>query len=63
MIGVIFAIGLGAVLLFLFVSAAWYRWGFIGALLLFGGILILVAWMYDRTHRKRYEDLSAETYN
>ncbi len=36
MIGLILAIGIGAILLFWLVSAAWYRWGFIGGLLFFG---------------------------
>ena len=56
MVGVILAIGVGSILLFLLVSAAWYRWGFIGGLLFFGGILLLVAAIYDRRHRRRYED-------
>ena len=56
MVGVILAIGVGSILLFWLVSAAWYRWGFIGGLLFFGGILLLVAAIYDRTHRRRYDD-------
>ena len=64
MIGLILAIGIGAILLFWLVSAAWYRWGFIGGLLFFGGLLLIVAYIYDRTHRKQYEDeLTAEPYN
>lgn len=61
MVGVILAIGVGSILLFLLVSAAWYRWGFIGGLLFFGALLLVVAAIYDRTHRRRYEDeLSAQ---
>ena len=56
MVGVILAIGVGSILLFWLVSAAAYRWGFIGGLLFFGGILLLVAAIYDRTHRRRYDD-------
>jgi uncharacterized membrane protein YedE/YeeE len=56
MVGVILAIGIGSILLFLLVSAAWYRWGFIGGLLFFGGLLLVAAAIYDRTHRRRYDD-------
>src|SRR6266487_2252491 len=56
MVGVILAIGVGAILLFWLVSAAAYRWGFIGGLLFFGGILLVVAAIYDRTHRRQYDD-------
>jgi hypothetical protein len=56
MVGVILAIGVGSILLFLLVSAAWYRWGFIGGLLFFGVLLLLFGWIYDRTHRPRYDD-------
>jgi len=56
MVGVIVAIGLGSILLFFLVSAAAYRWGFIGGLLFFGGLLVVVAAIYDRMHRRRYED-------
>jgi uncharacterized membrane protein HdeD (DUF308 family) len=56
MVGVIVAIGLGSILLFFLVSAAAYRWGFIGGLLFFGGLLLVVAAIYDRTHRRKYED-------
>ena len=56
MVGVILAIGLGSILLFFLVSAAAYRWGFIGGLIFFGGLLLVVAAIYDRTHRRRYDD-------
>lgn len=56
MVGVVLAIGVGSILIFWLVSAAAYRWGFIGALLFFGAILVVVAAIYDRTQRRRYED-------
>lgn len=56
MVGVILAIGLGSILLFFLVSAAAYRWGFIGGLIFFGALLLVVAAIYDRTHRRRYDD-------
>jgi uncharacterized membrane protein HdeD (DUF308 family) len=56
MVGVVLAIGVGVLLLFWLVSAAWYRWGFIGGMLFFGGVLLVVAAIYDRRQRRQYED-------
>jgi uncharacterized membrane protein len=54
-VGICLAVGIGGLLLFLLVGAAWYRWGFFGALLFFGGILLIWAWIYDRRQAaKRY---------
>jgi hypothetical protein len=55
----VFAFGIGAMLLFLLVDAAWYRWGGLGALLFFSGILLVYAYFYDRRHAKAYTDLEA----
>jgi hypothetical protein len=52
-IGVCLAIGIGGLLLFLLVGAAWYRWGFFGALIFFGAIALLAAWVYDRRQQRR----------
>jgi hypothetical protein len=32
---------------------AWYAWGFFGMLILFGGVMILLAWLHDRRAAKR----------
>jgi|SRR5215212_5178315 hypothetical protein len=56
MVGVVLAIGVGILLLFWLVSAAWYRWGFIGGMLFFGALLVAFAAIYDRKQRRRYED-------
>ena len=58
-VGVALAIGVGGLLLFTLVSAAWYKWGFFGALLLFGAIALLFAWFYDRRQAKKYEEYAA----
>jgi hypothetical protein len=59
LVGLVFAFGIGAMLLFLLVDAAWYRWGGLGALLFFSGILLVYAYFYDRRHAKAYTDLEA----
>ncbi len=56
MVGVILAVTVGAVLVFLLVSGAWWRWGFIGAFVFFGGVLCLISWSVDRKKRKEWED-------
>jgi Flp pilus assembly protein TadB len=57
---VIFAIGIGGLILFLFIGAAWYAWGLLGMFVFVVGVLALVAWIYDRQRSRRYEDLSTE---
>jgi hypothetical protein len=54
--GLVIACGVGALLLFLLVDAAWYRWGGIGALLFFFLIAIAYGAIFDRRAAKRYED-------
>ena len=58
MIGVIFAIGIAGLVVFFIIGAAWYAWGFLGAFLFLVAVLAVVAWGYDRSHAKRYDDLS-----
>ena len=54
-VGICLAVVIGGLLLFLLVGAAWYRWGFFGALLFFGAILLIWALFYDRRQAaKRY---------
>jgi hypothetical protein len=55
MVGVILACTVGAVLVFLLISGAWWRWGAIGAFIFFGGVLMLVSWIFDRKKRKEWE--------
>jgi len=55
-LGVCLAVGVGGFLLFWFVGAAWARWGFFGGLLVLGGVLLLVAYIYDRRATRRYEE-------
>jgi hypothetical protein len=59
LVGVVIACGIGAILLFLLVDAAWYRWGALGALLFFSGLMLAYAYVYDRRHAKAYADVEA----
>lgn len=54
-IGISLAIGIGGMLLFLLIGAAWYSWGFFGALIFFCVIALAYAWFYDRSHAKHRE--------
>jgi len=56
-IGVSLAIGVGGMILFLLIGAAWYAWGPFLALIVVGGFLTLAAWIWERTHGgKPYDD-------
>lgn len=54
-IGVSLAIGIGGLLLFLLIGAAWYSWGFFGALIFFSVIALAYGYFYDRSHARRRE--------
>jgi hypothetical protein len=58
MIGVIFAIGIGGLIVFLIIGWAWYAWGFLGAFIFVAAVLVLISWIYDRSHARRYDDLT-----
>jgi hypothetical protein len=60
MIGIVLAGGIAALLLFLLVDAAWYRWGGLGAIIFFSALVLLWGWIYDRRHAKEYERLRRE---
>ena len=55
-LGICLAVGVGGFLLFWFVGAAWARWGFFGMMIVFGGALLLVAYIFDRRATRTYED-------
>lgn len=52
-VGICVAVGVAGILLFTLVGAAWAKWGFFGAALFIGLVLIILAWIYDRTQAKR----------
>jgi hypothetical protein len=50
--GVVFALGILVMILFLIFSRALYAWGFFGAFFAFGAVLCLFAWLYDRRNAR-----------
>jgi uncharacterized membrane protein len=52
--------GIAAVLLFVLVGGAWYRWGALGMIIFFSALVLLWAWIYDRRHKKDYERIQTE---
>jgi len=61
LIGIVILGGIGAMILFLLVTSAWYRWGAIGAIIFFSALVLLWGWIYDKRHQKEYERLRTET--
>ncbi len=49
--------GIAVGLLFVFVGAALVTWGVLGALIVFGGLALLIAWIYDKRKAAEYESL------
>ena len=52
LIGLVIVFGIAALLLFLLVDAAWYRWGIFGALLFFFVLVLGVLVAQDRLRRR-----------
>lgn len=63
-VGVALAIGIGGMIIFVVLTAAWYAWGALGALLFFGAVLMLFAWIYDRRQvakaERLYDDVATD---
>ena len=59
LVGLAVAVAIGAMLIFLLLDAAWYRWGALGALLFFSGLLLVYGYIYDRRQAKAYADMQA----
>jgi uncharacterized membrane protein len=49
-------LGIAALLIFLLIDAAWYRWGFLGGCLALAVVLLVIAWIMDRRTAKRYDE-------
>ena len=60
LIGIVILGGIGAMILFLLVTSAWYRWGGIGAIIFFSLLVLIWGWIYDKRHEKEYERLRTE---
>ena len=53
LVGLVIAIGLGAILIFGLMGRVWYAWGFFGMLLFFGLLLGVMSFFYDRREARR----------
>lgn len=52
MIGIILAVAIGGLILFLLFTRAFLAWGFFGAFLALGALIVFGTWIYDRrSHR------------
>jgi hypothetical protein len=47
-------IGIAAGILFWVIGAALLTWGVLGTLIVIGGILLAIAWVYDRRQARYY---------
>jgi hypothetical protein len=56
MAGVIVLIGIAGLILMLIFTRAVYAWGFLGAFIAFAGVMLLIAWFYDRRQVDKYEE-------
>ena len=57
--GLIVLGGIAAMLVFLIFEAFWYRWSLLGAIVLFTGVLLLIACLGDRRSQQRYEEMTS----
>jgi amino acid transporter len=48
LVGILLAVGVGALLIFWLIGKAWYRWGFLGAMIFVGVLLLAIGYVYDR---------------
>jgi hypothetical protein len=55
MVATIVGIGIAAAILFALVGAALVTWGVLGALIVFGGIALGIAWLSDRRRQAQYD--------
>jgi hypothetical protein len=52
--GIVIAVGIGCLILFLIITSAFYAWGAFGALVAIGLVLLAIGWFYDRREQRRY---------
>jgi hypothetical protein len=53
----IIGVGIAVGILFLIVGAALFAWGVLGAFVVFGGIALGIAWIYDKRRQAEYDSL------
>jgi hypothetical protein len=55
MVATIIGVGIAVGILFLLVGAALFAWGILGAFVVFGGLALGIAWLYDRRKQSEYD--------
>ena len=55
MFGILIAVGIAVilVLVFIFIKSSIIRWGFLGAFIVIGALLLLLGWLYDKREAKK----------
>ena len=53
MFGVLVLIGIGALLVLLFIGNALAKWGLFGGLIVIGAVLLLIAWLFDKREARK----------
>jgi hypothetical protein len=52
LVGGAIACGIAAIVVLLFIGAAWARWGFFGMFLLLSAVLLGIGWIVDRREKR-----------
>jgi hypothetical protein len=55
LVAVIVGGGIAAAILFMIVGAALVTWGILGALIVFGGLALAIAWFYGQRKQHEYD--------
>jgi hypothetical protein len=59
LVGLIAAAVIGVGIVLALFTHIWSKWGFLAAFIAFGGLLLLIAYIYDRRERNRRKGLAA----
>jgi bacteriorhodopsin len=59
LIGVCIGVAIAGWLVFVLLGYAWYAWGLVATLVIFGGIAVGIAWIIDRRDQRRRDSLTA----
>jgi hypothetical protein len=60
LVGICAAAAVGAGIVFAIFGRMWEAYGFFGAFVVFGAVLVGIGWLYDRRQKHRRDDLAAE---
>ena len=59
-VAIVVGCGIAALVVFAVFTAAAYRWGFFGAVLVFGVAMLVWAWFYDKKKVKEWSEETGE---